>query len=92
MNRTESIALVNVPPVEPATEGTAVVVTVALLMLLIGSGLAVAGVYHLWGTGWALLTAAPAPIVLAVILFKGLMLEQNCLPVSGAQHTGARHG
>lgn len=72
MNKTETIELVTPAQPEPSTDGQGVVFLLAAALFLIGTGLAVAGVHHLWGTGWALLTAAPGPIVLAVILFKGL--------------------
>lgn len=72
MNKTETIELVTPAQPEASDDAQGVVFLVAAVLFLLGAGLAVAGVYHLWGTGWALLTAAPAPIVLAVILFKGL--------------------
>lgn len=72
MNKTETIELVTPVQPEPSTDGQGVVFLLAAVLFLIGAGLAVGGVYHLWGAGWALLTAAPAPIVLAAILFKGL--------------------
>lgn len=72
MNKTETITLVTEPPAGPAAEGSHVVLVAALLMLLSGTGLAIAGVHHLLGLGWALLAAAPTPVALAAILFKGL--------------------
>ena len=72
MNKTETIELVTPAQPEASADAQGVVFLVAAVLFLLGAGLAVAGVYCLWGTGWALLTAAPAPIVLAVILFKGL--------------------
>lgn len=46
---------------------------IAIYCALAGSGLAVAGVYLLCGTGWALLAASIPLLLLAVILFRGLL-------------------
>jgi len=53
-------------------DASGVVVLVALALLVIGVAMAVVGVDMLFGRGWALLTAAPLPILLAVILFNGV--------------------
>ena len=46
--------------------------TVAVASFLAGSGLAVAGVYILFGSGWALLAGAVPFLILAVTLIRGL--------------------
>lgn len=46
-------------------------VTLALLVT-IGSGLVVAGVYELTGAGWALITAAAPFLLIAGVIVRGL--------------------
>ena len=46
---------------------------VATLALLSGIGLAVAGVYVLAGTGWALLAGALPLLLLSAVLIRGLI-------------------
>lgn len=49
----------------------------ALLALLVGAGLAIAGVYRLAGLGWALITGAVPPLLLAMIILRGLYRAQQ---------------
>lgn len=49
----------------------------ALLALLAGSGLAVAGVYLLAGTGWALIAGAVPLLLLAATILRGLARAQQ---------------
>ncbi|MBB1060416.1 hypothetical protein [Marilutibacter spongiae] len=46
-------------------------ILVVMLLLVLGLGLAVAGVYLLAGPGWALLTAASGPLGLASVILRG---------------------
>ena len=48
----------------------------ALLALLAGCGLAVAGVHLLAGTGWALIAGAVPLLLLAATIFRGLSRAQ----------------
>lgn len=71
MNTTETIQLgvpaeVTLASTEPAP------VVVALVLALLGVGLAVAGVYLLFGLGWALLAGAVPLLVLAGAMLRGL--------------------
>ena len=43
-----------------------------MLLLALGFGLAVAGIYLLAGLGWALLFGALGPFALATILMRGV--------------------
>jgi hypothetical protein len=45
---------------------------VAMAMLLLAVGLAVAGVYLIAGTGWALITASVPAAVPALVLLSGV--------------------
>lgn len=47
-------------------------VGVALILLALGASMAVAGVYILFGTGWALIAGAVPVIALAATILRGL--------------------
>lgn len=49
----------------------------ALLALLVGSGLAIAGVYQLAGLGWALIAGAVPLLLLAATILRGLHRAQQ---------------
>lgn len=49
----------------------------ALLALLVGAGLAIAGVYQLAGLGWALIAGALPPLLLVGIILRGLNRAQQ---------------
>lgn len=49
----------------------------ALLALLAGAGLAIAGVYQLAGTGWALIAGAVPLLLLAATILRGLHRAQE---------------
>ena len=49
----------------------------AALLLLAGCGLAVAGVYLLAGTGWALIVGAVPLLLLASTILRGLSRAQQ---------------
>ena len=49
----------------------------ALLALLAGAGLAIAGVYQLAGLGWALIAGAVALLLLAATILRGLHRAQQ---------------
>ena len=68
MNRAETIQL-TAEPVEMA-EGTSI--GLALILLVLGASMAVAGVYILAGTGWALIAGAVPVILLALTIFRGM--------------------
>ena len=58
---------------QPANDANpAGAVGVALFLLGLGESMAVAGVYTLFGTGWALIAAGLPAIVLAVAILRGL--------------------
>lgn len=47
-------------------------ILIVMLLLALGFGLAVAGVYMLAGAGWALLAGATGPFAMAVIILRGV--------------------
>lgn len=47
-------------------------ILIALLAVVLGAGLAIAGVYLLAGPGWALIAGAVPPLLLALIILRGL--------------------
>lgn len=49
----------------------------ALLALLAGAGLAIAGVYRLAGLGWALIAGAVPLLLLAATILRGLHRAQQ---------------
>lgn len=69
MNRQET-TLLRAPPVEAAVEG--VTIGFALLLLLLGAGMAVAGVYILCGTAWALIAGSVPVVAIAAAMLRGL--------------------
>lgn len=52
-------------------------IAVAVLVLLVGTGLAVAGVYLLAGPGWALIAGALPFLVFALVIFRGVRRAQQ---------------
>lgn len=46
--------------------------TVALLSLVLGAGLAVAGIYLLAGLGWSLIGGAVPMLLLSLVILRGL--------------------
>lgn len=69
MNQQETILIGG--PVKVADPQTASFL-IALLFFVVGSSLAVAGVYVLFGIGCALVTAAVPVLILAIGMFRGL--------------------
>ena len=49
---------------------------IAILALLLGAVLAVSGVYHLAGTGWALIAAAVPSLLFGAVILRGLSRGQ----------------
>lgn len=49
---------------------------IAILALLLGAVLAVSGVYHLAGLGWALITAAVPCLLFGAVILRGLIRAQ----------------
>jgi len=72
MNKTETIQLGVPAEVELTVTELPAALVVALVSALLGSGLAVAGVYLLFGVGWALLAGALPLLMLAGAMFRGL--------------------
>jgi hypothetical protein len=68
MNQQETIEL-RPSIVEVAPDHSA---TVALGLLAIGSSMAVAGVFILAGTGWALIAGSVPIVLLALTIFRGM--------------------
>lgn len=50
---------------------------VMILFGLLGWGLVTAGVFVLWGLGWALIAGAVPPILVAFVLYRGMSRAQQ---------------
>lgn len=65
--------VVDVEPAQPAADRA---LALALLALCLGVALLVAGVYVLFGLGWALVTGSLPAFVVAVVLIRGVKRAQ----------------
>ncbi len=72
MNKTETLVIGALPAASDDEDPIAYSLVTALLFALIGTGLAVAGIFMLFGAGWAMLAAALPLIVLSGVLLRGL--------------------
>ena len=72
MNQTETIQLGVPAEAELSEPDMPPALAIGLISAVLGSALAVAGVYVLFGVGWALLAGALPPLVLAAAMFRGL--------------------
>ena len=68
MNDTETVILAGPAP-DPAVSPAFLI---AVASLLLGGGLATAGVFTLFGAGWAMLCGSLAPLGISFTLFRGL--------------------
>ena len=70
MNETSTVLIGQQPAA--ANDGAAVVFVTALACVLAGACLLSAGIYIVFGLGWALISAAPLPLAFGFHLWRGL--------------------
>lgn len=67
-----STVLIGPQPAAAAGDGQAAVFATALVCVLAGAGSLSAGIYIVFGLGWALISAAPLPMAFGFLLWRGM--------------------
>lgn len=72
MNEVKTVVIGPQPEAKDDDEAVNHAVGVAMLFALVGIALAIAGVYILFGIGWALIAGSIPTLILSSRMFKGL--------------------